>query len=316
MLTFLFWNIQKKPLLHRVARIANTHAADVVILAECAHTDADLLAELNAGGQSKYKCPDRTSDRFRVASTSPKRRIPSVYDDTSLRLSIHDVHVPNQPSLTLALVHLPGKNRPQSAVVQRVATELRDFEEQQGHRRTILVGDFNLSPFDDPMVNALGFHSLMTRELAGRRNRRIVQGESYPAFFNPMWQFLTDRGPRPAGTFYFHDSGESNHFWYTLDQVMVRPELADKLVDVALVETDGVESLLDPNHSWPDTSGGSDHLPLLFRLDWWGEHACRRPRPVAGNLETRDDQPDRGSPHPSRSFEGTDGGIVGGGRRD
>ncbi len=268
MLTFLFWNIQKKPLLHRVARIAVANAVDVVILAECVQTDAELLAELNAGGPYRYKCPDRTSDRFRVASTLPKRRIPSVYDDTSLRLSIHEIHAPHQPALTLALVHLPGKNRPQPGVVQRVADELRDFEERQKHQRTILVGDFNLSPFDDSMVNALGFHALMTRELAGRRNGRIVQGAGYPTFFNPMWQFLADRGARPAGTFYFHDSGESNHFWYTLDQVMMRPELADKLVDVAVVETDGVASLLDQNHGWPDTTGGSDHLPLLFRIDW------------------------------------------------
>lgn len=268
MLTFLFWNIQKKPLLPRVARIAMANAVDVVILTECANTDAELLAELNAGGPIRYKCPNRHNDRFRVASTLPKSRIPEVFNDASNRLSIHDVLLPGRASMTLALVHLQAPPKARYGMALRIAGEVRVFEEQFGHERTILVGDFNLSPFEDPIVDALGFHALMTRDLVGRRNGRIIQGVEYPTFFNPMWQFQTDRGSRPAGTFYFHDSGEVNHFWYAPDQVMVRPELVDKLVDVAVVETDGSDSLLDPTYGWPDTANGSDHLPLLFRIDW------------------------------------------------
>lgn len=72
MLTFLFWNIQKKPLLPRVARLAQTHGADVVVLAECAHTDAELVAALNAVKRVLYRRPKRVNPIFRVASALPR----------------------------------------------------------------------------------------------------------------------------------------------------------------------------------------------------------------------------------------------------
>jgi hypothetical protein len=62
MLTVLFWNIQKKPLLDRVARIVRAHAVDVVVLAECVQTDAELLAALNTGLRgSPARAASRTS---------------------------------------------------------------------------------------------------------------------------------------------------------------------------------------------------------------------------------------------------------------
>jgi hypothetical protein len=96
----------------------------------------------------------------------------------------------------------------------------------------------------------------------------VVKGYDGPAFFNPMWQFLTDRGSLPAGTHYFAESKPVNHYWYTPDQVLVRPEVADKLVDVQVLGTDGYDSLVDRRFGWPDTTGGSDHLPILFRINW------------------------------------------------
>jgi endonuclease/exonuclease/phosphatase family metal-dependent hydrolase len=168
----------------------------------------------------------------------------------------------------LAVAHLPSKQAHRDSVVQEVAGDLRRTEQIRGHSRTVVVGDFNRSPFDDVMVDALGFHALMTRDLASRRHLRTVAGVEYPTFFNPMWRFLTDRASQPAGTYYFHESAPANHFWYALDQVLVRTELMDKLSAVEVLESDGTDSLLDGKNLWPDQAAGSDHLPLLVRLDW------------------------------------------------
>jgi endonuclease/exonuclease/phosphatase family metal-dependent hydrolase len=149
-----------------------------------------------------------------------------------------------------------------------VAGALRQFESKRGHERTVVVGDFNLNPFDDGLIGASGFHSLMTRSLTREWNGRVVQGTERPAFFNPMWQFLTDRGSRPSGTLYFDAPRPINPYWHTPDQVLVRPGLVDRLVEVQVLETDGIDSLLDARSGRPDETNGSDHLPLLFRLDW------------------------------------------------
>lgn len=273
MLTVLSWNIQKKPLLHRVARIATSQGVDVVLLTECEQTDVDLLAALNGGRKGPFRCPRRVNDRFRVACNMPKSWFPEVYNDRSGRLTIHEFIRPIGDSLLIGVVHLPsaaewGDRTDRFGFAQRTADQLRGVEEAHGHTRTILVGDFNLSPFDDAMVGVFGFHGLMTRELATRRDDRLVKGYQGPAFYNPMWQFLTDRGSQPAGTYYFHDSRPVNHYWYCPDQVLVRPAVAGRLMDVQVLATDGVAPLTDRRHGWPDASAGSDHLPILFRTDW------------------------------------------------
>lgn len=239
----------------------------MVILAECAHADADLLAELNAGGAG-FVCPTLNNQRFRLAVRNTAVSARSVQSDPSERLLVVQLRSFKKRPLLLAVVHLPSLLGANDSVGYVLAEELRRTETRLRNQRTILVGDFNRSPFDDVVVDALGFHALMTRQLTERKHNRTVQGHEYPVFFNPMWQFLTDRATRPPGTYYFDQSVALNHFWYTLDQVMVRPELADKLNSVEILETDGTDSLLNTPHGWPDTTTGSDHLPLLFRIDW------------------------------------------------
>ena len=269
----MFWNIQKKPLLHRVARIAAGQAVDIVLLTECVQSDAGLLAALNGGGKGPFRCPTRRNDRFRVASRFPASVFGERYTDASRRLSVYELKTsPTQPIL-LGLVHLVSPAQWEDRVHRNgaaveVAGDLRQFERKRGHGRTILVGDFNLYPFDDGLVGVSGFHSMMTRELARGRDQRVVQGTNRPAFFNPMWEFLTDRGPRPSGTLFFDQTRPVNPYWHTPDQVLVRPELLDRLVEVQVLETDGTDSLLHGTTGRPETEYGSDHLPLLFRLDW------------------------------------------------
>ncbi|MBI2808325.1 MAG: hypothetical protein HYX68_25335 [Planctomycetes bacterium] len=49
------------------------------------------------------------------------------------------------------------------------------------------------------------------------------------------------------------------------DQVLVRPELMDRLDDLRILDSDGEVSFL--NHAGrPDRNTASDHLPILFRL--------------------------------------------------
>lgn len=273
MLNVLFWNMQKKPLLHRVARMATVQGADVVLLTECDQTDTELLAALNGGGKGPYRCPTRRNDRFRVASVFPASVFGERYTDSSRRLSVYELRTRALEPLLIGLVHLvsPAQwedREHRNGAAAEVAGDLRQFERKRGHARTVVIGDFNLNPFDDGLVGVSGFHSLMTRSLARERDGRVVQGSERPAFFNPMWQFLTDRGTRPSGTLYFDHTRPINPYWHTPDQVLVRPELVDRLVEVQVLETDGTDSLVDTATGRPNTSNGSDHLPLLFRLDW------------------------------------------------
>jgi hypothetical protein len=143
--------------------------------------------------------------------------------------------------------------------------DIANTEDRLGHRRTILVGDLNMNPFDLGVVGAQALHAVMTRQLA-RREERQVMGKPYRFFYNPMWSLFGDRTPGPAGSYYHRASNPGNLFWNMYDQVLLRPDLMDHLNDLQIPTTDGQSDLVT-RHGLPKKSDCSDHLPILFRMD-------------------------------------------------
>ncbi len=47
-LNFLFWNVNRKPIIKEIANIAKHHNIDVLLLAECNFNLASFLLELNS----------------------------------------------------------------------------------------------------------------------------------------------------------------------------------------------------------------------------------------------------------------------------
>lgn len=90
--------------------------------------------------------------------------------------------------------------------------ELASAEEAIGHKRTILVGDLNMNPFDDGLVTTRGLHAVMTREIAQRPVRR-VKFESNLYFYNPMWRHFGERESGHAGTYYYSSPKARADFW-------------------------------------------------------------------------------------------------------
>ncbi len=267
-LSVLFWNLNDRPLAPRVARLAASLGTDVVILAECADAPA-VVTELNAG----------CGGYAEVLGCGGKLRVFTRLPAGSAQILVLDpldawvgliLTPPCLPTLTLFAAHLPSKLRAggydQLLTSAELARDIDGAELGTGHARTILVGDLNANPFEPSVVWAGGLHGLMTRQLAAL-GERTIRGRVYRVFYNPMWGFFGDRTAGPPGT-YFRSSSESvNYFWNTYDQVLLRPELIDRLTDLRILESDGTDSLL----TWsgrPDDRNGSDHLPLYFRLDW------------------------------------------------
>jgi endonuclease/exonuclease/phosphatase family metal-dependent hydrolase len=154
----------------------------------------------------------------------------------------------------------------QGTEAQVVASQLRRVEEKRGHNRTILVGDLNMNPFEDGVVAAAGLHAMMTKACVASRTR-IVQGQEYPFFYNPMWSFFGDRNEGPPGTFYHHRSGHHvSYGWNIFDQVLFRPDVLPWFqADIEIVTKIG-ETELTGEDGRPNAEIGSDHFPLVFRL--------------------------------------------------
>jgi hypothetical protein len=270
MLTFLFWNLNGQPLQSLVARLAHDHDVDVLMLAECSLASDDLLAELNHGQVRKFSPPDRHSlcERIMIFPRFSNRFLTRVVE--SGKHTFRQVRAPGNQTVLLGVVHLGSKLHRSPASQSQAATGLRYVVEQAekrvGHNRTVLVGDWNMNPFEDGMVSAAGLHGVMTRALASQVSR-VIDGEPYRFFFNPMWGLFGDTTPGPPGSYYYRSSEHVAHFWHLFDQMLLRPELLPffRAEDLFVLDRADTTSLLS-KAGLPDRTTASDHLPLLFRL--------------------------------------------------
>jgi exonuclease III len=268
MVSFLFWNLGQRPLQEGVARIVSEHSIDVVMLAECESSQGSILSSLNQKNQNAFSIPFSQSERITILTRFPPSTLKPVFDDPGRRLTVRRLIVQQRTDILVAVVHFHSRrnwsDEDQMIESTMLAADLKKQEDDFGHRRTVLVGDLNMNPFDKGVVAAGGLHAVMTRSTA-RRGTRTVAARTYPFFYNPMWGFFGDRTEGPPGTHYFVGKHVS-YFWNIYDQVLLRPELMDSLVELKILDSDGCLSLLSAD-GFPNKTTGSDHLPVLFRLD-------------------------------------------------
>lgn len=273
MATFLFWNVNGKPLEGIVRNLTRRHDVDVLVLVESKIPPGRMLETLNRGGRRIYHFAFPALEGIAIYMRYSLARH-HVIDDQhpGTRVTIREITIPLGMPILLVAVHLPDKLRwshqSQTLWCPRIADRIRRAEEAVGHSNTVLVGDLNMNPFDDGLIGANGLHATMARDVARKGSRRVLR-ERFPYFYNPMWPLLGDAGiGRPSGT-YYHRRGEPvEFFWNMFDQVLIRPALLDLFRDerLTIVTDDGSTPLLS-GAGRPRKRAVSDHLPVAFTID-------------------------------------------------
>ena len=270
MISFLFWNINKKPLLESIVWLVHNYDIDVLILAESELSDIDILKSINLQDKPCFTItPPGLPSRIKMYSRFSRRFIKPINDESGI--AIRQIIPPIGLDILLVAVHLPSKlyQKEQDQVLNCTlfSKTIEEAEAKIGHTRTLIIGDLNMNPFEDGMVGAAGIHSVSDRRIALKVSRQ-VNGKEYKFFYNPMWNYFGDTPPKPCGT-YFHDTGtQVNFYWNVFDQVLIRPVLLDTFSDenLRVVTQVGSRSLLS-TLGRPDRSFASDHLPILLSLN-------------------------------------------------
>ena len=97
----------------------------------------------------------------------------------------------------------------------------------------------------------------------------MVQSLEHHFFYNPMWSCFGDRETGPPGTYYYDRAEAVNYFWNIYDQVLLRPELLDGFdIDSLRIVTSAGETALLDSSGRPDKAKASDHLPIVFSLNF------------------------------------------------
>lgn len=263
-MNLLFWNTGRREPLDEITALVKDLRVDVLILAECPLSTVQILERLNTGARATYHLPFNLADRFTFIVAVPPNNFVSMYDGHGL--SIRHVQPPLGRDVLIVVLHLPSKlhlsDDDQALLAPRASQEIERAEQNVGHRRTVVIGDFNMNPFEAGLVSSEGFHAVMARSIAAKEKRTVL-GADRRYFYNPMWSLLGDCSPGPPGTYYYSSSSPLTLFWNTFDQVLLRPDLAASFMpgDVMVLDSISSRSLLT-SAGTPDSSV-SDHLPLF-----------------------------------------------------
>jgi hypothetical protein len=277
-LNILFWNIGKKDLSEEISFYAQRHEIDVIVLVEDYIPQTTVLTNLNKRLNKYYFC---TNNRRHISIyTSFDSRSFEIKNTESVFLSLVEFRFLRR-NILFGGIHLPSKitlssNSAQSFVANKIKLEVERIEGEVGHTDTILVGDFNMNPFELGMVEPEGFNSVMSRKIASVIRRKVSglginASKDYHYFYNPMWSFLGDLSNFSPGTYYFFQDSFENHYrWNMLDQILIRPSLMANFTSKSLqiIESDiNGNALIDDGKKTRAKSQLCDHLPVIFSMD-------------------------------------------------
>ena len=271
MLSFLFWNINNKNLCEQIHSIVKNNDIDVLALAESKIPPQDILNELNSKAESEYFYHTKLGcSKVDIYTRFSKYFMKIIYEKD--RITIRQLSLPNRPDLLLAIMHYPDKRNykpsEQASHCKTYLEYIRIAEQMVGHERTIFYGDFNMNPFEEGVVSSDGLHAVLSKRIA-KKEKRVVDDNECPFFYNPMWNLFGDSKDGPPGSYYYYGSTPLVYFWHIFDQVLIRPDLIDYFNnnELKILTSYGEGVKLTNRNGIPNSRRFSDHLPLFFCLN-------------------------------------------------
>lgn len=266
----LFWNVNGKDLTDHLCNIVKAHTVDVIVLNECKVSINETLRRLKSRVERSFLLPPSMSrKRFHCFIRNPVFDMSEIH--LGFRASFRKLKLPSEV-VVLGLVHgLDIRNNDaeiRQSAMQALAEEMRFVQQEHKIAKLVMLGDFNVNPFDRGMNIASGLNAMMTRECVVNKTRSF-HGKHYDFYYNPMWSLLGDLSDGPAGTIY-DTSNQGPYGWNMLDQVIIHHALVESFEGVQILTAAGSTSLLTPSGR-PSTAVGSDHLPLLVAFNGDGK---------------------------------------------
>ncbi|UQO39933.1 hypothetical protein [Burkholderia cepacia] len=283
MLSISFWNVGEAAQgSNPIVDLASSIAADatlsgptgdcLICLAEPGGLDGTLLAnDLVVKDGRPWWAKTALSGRFIVIGTVP----PSSLKDHSEEGGAYPWTVVRDIngkliSVEICFVHLssphgdwkPSDFQLMTASLLRKAIEAHENTAVNG--TTLVIGDFNMRPYDSGMINPIGMHAAPC--VASTAKPRKINGQTYSYFYNPMWELQGNwSATRQPGTFYKRNASEAMR-WHIIDQVLTRPCAAQLLNGPPRIFTKAGATDLVTVKGVINKSV-SDHLPVATSLN-------------------------------------------------
>lgn len=262
-MVLLFWNLYKKNNIKHVVNIIKENNVDVAIFAEFTETDFRTIDQslpqysvcYGFGGTDKIIMLAKNSFNISVRQEQTRYSI-YICQDKEVTYIIVGIHLPANPGANSEL----RKN-----IIRDLVSDIVLVEKEFKTNNTIVIGDFNASPFDDELIQKDTFNAVLYKELIMNAESVTVNRKKYKRFYNPHITAISE-AEKNYGSFYY-SSGMNSLYWYCYDQVIVRKPLVNMIQDVHYCHFIMGQPLL--NNIAPNKTI-SDHLPLLVKIETGG----------------------------------------------
>jgi exonuclease III len=260
-LKILFWNTYHNKYINTIlSELIIENNASIVVLAEYDGKIDELIDILTSNG-IVMKQYNSCCERIKLLGS---------LECVELRLdtSHYTIQIINDKDI-LCCVHLnsklhAGHETYREILIDQIVQDIQTIEQEIGTENSIVVGDFNINPYDSSCIDARYFHGIPVCCEAERKSRKVA-GKDYFMFYNPMWNFLGDF-QEPYGTYYYNGSSTQNTYWNIFDQVIFRPAMKKRfLKDSLKILTETKTRYLLDSNGHPDKNI-SDHLPIIFEI--------------------------------------------------
>lgn len=255
-----FWNLAKNDNADSIAHMIRENNIDIALFAEHRSTNFSTLCQqlkgfaqsLGYGGCEKITLIAKSGFHMTVRREQNRYCIyECLVGDT--KFVIVGLHLPANPNSTTE----DRKN-----VIRDIVRDVEAIEKELKTDKTIIIGDYNASPFDQELIQKDAFNAVLYKGLLKKQEYITSNGKQYRRFYNPMVHYISEES-QMYGSFYY-SGGIQSLYWYCYDQVIVRKSLMDKVIAIKYCKSIGKKSLL--KNIKPDEDI-SDHLPLIVTIE-------------------------------------------------
>lgn len=255
LMNIIFWNTNKKSINLKLKNLIMEKKCDIIALAEYNDDADELMNELYNSNISMKRAVVYSCDRVYMLY---KEDIDIKIEDDNEYYVSYNVKK-DGICFKLFLVHLPSKLWSSDGERSRIVIRAIKGSIQKSEK-AVIVGDFNVNPFEDSIVSA----DFLSALPIVNNETRVIVGQEFINMYNPMWNLFGDFNGIP-GTYYYNNASPRNYYWNMFDQVILSYsmksylrndslQIIDSIADTPLIRNGKIDNEI------------SDHLPIFFEI--------------------------------------------------